>query len=103
MCRKPRPGIVVLEMKGSIHAAHDCTYLEDNTYVILDLTGVTHIDSAAIGSIVRCFSRARRAGGDFRLAPARGMVEGTLRLTKIDRIMGLYPTASAAADFSVAR
>jgi anti-sigma B factor antagonist len=100
-------GVEVLEMTGSILAGFDCENVErevatliqgGKTRVIFDLTRVKHIDSAAIGSIVRCLSRLRRAQGDLRLAGATSMVEGTLRVTQLDRIIGIYPTV-AAADF----
>jgi len=100
-------GVEVLEMKGSILAGTDCKSVEEEvatliqggkTRVIFDLTGVRHIDSAAIGSIVRCLSRLRHAQGDLRLAGAGSMVEGVLKITQLDRIIGMYPTV-ASADF----
>ena len=105
--RQHKPGVAVLEMKGSIHSGPDCQRVEheldtllreSKTHVIFDLTGVTHIDSAAVGTIVTCFSRLKRSGGALRLAGARGMVEGTLKLTQVHRVIGMYPTASDAAD-----
>jgi anti-sigma B factor antagonist len=105
--RQLERGVEVLEMKGSLLGGPDCEWVEEEvaaliqqgkTRVILDLAGVTHIDSTAIGSIARCLSRLRRAQGDMRLAGARSMVEGALKITQLDRIIGLYPTV-AAADF----
>ena len=74
----PKQGVTVLQMKGSIHSGPDCRRVEQETetligaketFVIFDLSDVTHIDSAAIGSIVRCFSRLKSSGG--YLAPRR--------------------------------
>ena len=105
--RSLKAGVTVLDMKGSIHAGPDCNLLAQEVEklieakangVVLDLTGVTHIDSAAIGSIVMCFSKVKRAGGVLCLSGARGMVEGTLKLTQIDKVIQIFPTASAAAD-----
>lgn len=103
---QPKPGITVLEMKGSIHCGPDCRRVElevdaliraQQLYIIFDLAGLTYIDSAAIGSIVRCFCTLRKANGDLRLAGATGMLEGSLKLTKVDRVISLYPTADAAS------
>ncbi len=101
-------GIAILELKGSIHAGPDCKRVEDGLEalihndhpprVVFDLTGVTHIDSAAIGMIVMCFSRLKKRGGTLCLAGATGMVAGSLKLTQIQKVIGIYPTASAAAD-----
>jgi len=105
--RQLERGVEVLEMKGSIHGGTDCEWVEEEvatliqegkTRVIFDLAGVTHIDSTAIASIVRCLSRLRHAHGDLRLAGASRMVEGTLKITQLDRIIGMYPTV-ASADF----
>jgi anti-sigma B factor antagonist len=105
--RHHKPGVAVLEIKGSIHGGPDCQRIEHeldalihskHIHVIFDLSGVTHIDSAAVGTIVTCFSRLKRAGGMLHLAGAHGMVEGTLKLTQVDKVIRVYPTASAAAD-----
>jgi anti-anti-sigma factor len=105
--RRPEPTVAVLELKGSIHAGPDCQLLQQELgnvahgkdhRVIFDLSGVTHIDSAAIGTIVTCFSRVKKSGGTLCLAGPTGMVEGTLKLTRVDQVIPVYPTASAAAE-----
>src|SRR3974377_795959 len=72
----PKQGLAVLHMKGSIHSGPDCRRLEEETetligaketFVIFDLSAVTHMDSSAIGSIVRCYSMLKSAGGVLRL------------------------------------
>jgi anti-sigma B factor antagonist len=104
-----KPGVTIVRMKGSIHSGPDCRRVErevddlvqaKQVHLILDLTGLTHIDSSAIGSIVKCLSALKKANGDMRIAGATGMLEGTLRLTKVDKVIGIFPTAAeAAADF----
>ena len=102
----PKPGVTVLHMKGSIHSGPDCRRVEQeveqligaNTFVILDLTEVTHIDSAAIGSIVRCLTRTKDAGGKLCLAGCAGMIEASLKLTRLDQVLEIFPTAAAAAE-----
>ena len=68
------PGMTALAITGSIHCGPECGQLESEvdklieekqTRVILDLTGVTTMDSAAIGAVVRCFRKfGLRAAGD---------------------------------------
>lgn len=106
------PGVTALRMKGSIHTGPDCRRLEHEVTelireghkrVIFDVSALTHIDSAAIGSIVRCFSSLKKSQGDLRLAGASGMLEGTLKLTKVDRVISLFPNVAAASEnFSIA-
>jgi anti-anti-sigma factor len=103
----PKQGVTVIQMKGSIHTGQDCRRVEDETetlisakekFVIFDLTEVCHIDSAAIGSIVRCFSRLKASGGHLRLAGCTGMIEKSLKLTQLHKVLEMYPTAAAAAE-----
>jgi anti-anti-sigma factor len=103
----PKQGVTILQMKGSIHSGPDCRRVEQETetligakenFVIFDLSDVTHIDSSAIGSIVRCFSRLKSSGGYLRLAGCTGMIEKSIKLTQLHKVLELYPTAAAAAE-----
>jgi len=103
----PKPGVAVLHFRGSIHSGPDCRRVEQETeiligaketFVIFDLTHVTHIDSSAIGSIVRCFSRLKSSGGYLRLAGCSGMIASSIKLTQLHKVLELYPTAAAAAE-----
>ena len=103
----PKPGIGVIHIKGSIHAGPDCRRVEQeveqlagakHSFVIVDLSDVTHIDSAAIGSIVRCLARMKHSGGTLSLAGCAGMIESSLKLTRLDKVVEIFPTAAAAAD-----
>jgi anti-anti-sigma factor len=102
-----KDGITLLTLRGSIHTGPDCRRVEHEVEellqskqlrAILDFAGVTHIDSAAIGVIVRSYSRLKNAGGALRLAGCNGMVESSLKLTKVDKVIDLFPTAAAAAE-----
>jgi len=102
-----KDNIALLTLRGSIHTGPDCRRVEHEvdellqnkqTRAIFDLAGVTHIDSAAIGVVVRCYSKLKTAGGLLRLAGCNGMVESSLKLTKIDKVIGLFPNAATAAE-----
>ena len=89
-----RPGVVVLAMTGSIRIGPNCQQIEqaldeiirqDGIWVVFDLTGVSFIDSAGIGTVVRSLTKLKKLGGTLRLAGVKGMVEGVLKLTRIDR------------------
>ncbi len=102
-----KDGIAVLTLRGSIHTGPDCRRVEqeveellrgNQNRAIFDLTGVTHIDSSAIGTVVRCYSRFKNAGGMLRLAGCNGMIDASLKLTKVDKVIGIFASASAAAE-----
>jgi anti-anti-sigma factor len=101
-----QPGMTALVMHGSIHCGPECTQLEREvdgmiaareTRVIFDMAGVTHADSAAIGAIVRCVAKLSRAGGALRIAAAQPMIEHSLKLTKVDKLIEMFPTVDQAA------
>jgi len=104
------PGVATLEIKGNIHCGPECARLEREvdallkdkfTRVVFDLHGVTHMDSAAIGAIVRCHSKLKDAGGALRLAAAQPMIAHSLQITKVDKIISVFPGVSEAAkDFA---
>jgi anti-anti-sigma factor len=102
-----QPGVTALAMTGSIHCGPECARLEREvdgliaareTRVIFDMAGVTHADSAAIGAIVRCYGKLRDAGGGLRIAAAQSMVEHSLKLTKVDKVIEVFSTVDQAAQ-----
>jgi anti-anti-sigma factor len=109
--RTLQPGMIALEIKGSIHTGPECARLGQEvdklidareTRVIFDMSGVTHADSAAIGAIVKCFTKLKGANGALRIACAQPMVDYSLKLTKVDRVIELFPSVDQAVKgFSV--
>jgi len=107
------PGIVVLEMAGRFVMGPDCQKLDREVddhaqrgekSFILDLTAVDHVDSAAIGQIVKSFSKLKKSGGTLRLAGVKGMVDGVLKLTQVHKVIEIFPTAQdAARNFPLAQ
>lgn len=104
--RQIKPGVVVIELEGRISMGNDCSQIDqevqhhisrDEKRVILDLTGVNHIDSAVVGQIVKSHSTLKRSGGVLRLAGVSTMVYGVLKMTQVDRVIEIYPTALDAS------
>src|SRR5216684_6427122 len=98
--------MTALEMRGSIHCGPECARLErevdgmisaHETRVIFDMAGVTHADSAAIGAIVRCLAKLKGVGGALRIAAAQPMIDHSLKMTKVDKIIEMFATVEQAA------
>ena len=101
------PGMATLEIKGNVHCGPECVRLEKEvdellkdklTHVVFDLKSVTHMDSAAIGAIVRCHTKLKEAGGALRLASAQPMIAHSLQITKVDKIIQVFPTIPEATQ-----
>jgi len=100
------PDIDVLEMSGRIVLGNDARAVEwkfdellkeNRKKVIFDLGHVTVLDSTGVGIVVMCYARLKKSGGALHIAGANGMVEQTLRMTNVDRLIELYPSVSDAA------
>lgn len=99
------PDIVIVEIGGRIVFGPECQQIEwlisdllsqGQKEIIFDVSGVSHIDSTGVGIIVMCFGKVKKAGGNLRVAGARGIVEEVLKMTNVDRIVVLYPTVADA-------
>ena len=101
------PDVVVLELNGPLQMGVECKRLElavdellkeKKMRVVLDLSRVSKVDSGGVGKIVNCLSRLRLAGGTLCLVGVTGMIGGVLKLTQVDRLVKIYPTAQEAAQ-----
>src|SRR5262249_55528457 len=109
--RQVEPGLTVVSIQGNIHCGPECARLErqvdelieaGETRVIFEMAAVTHMDSAAIGSIVRSLTKLKEAGGGLRIAGAQSMIDYSLRLTKVDKIIEMFATVEEARASFVA-
>lgn len=103
--RELAPGLAVLKIDGNVHCGPECARLERQvdeliaareTRVIFDMAGVTHMDSAAIGSMVRCLTKLKESGGGLRIAGAQSMIDFSLKLTKVNKIIEMFGTVEEA-------
>jgi anti-sigma B factor antagonist len=99
------PDIVVLEITGRITMGRESKQLEWSTdnlirekkkKVVFDLSGVSHIDSTGVGIIVMSAGHLKQAGGELRVC-AQGRIEDVLKMTNVDKVVGLHATMAAAS------
>jgi anti-sigma B factor antagonist len=106
------PDVTVVEIRGAITLGRESKRVEwqiedllkaDQKKVIFDLSGVTHLDSSGIGSLVMCAGMMKRSGGELRVANPAEIVEKLMTMTQIGHVLKSFPTVEEAAqDFSVA-
>lgn len=69
---------------------------------VLDLGGVSYIDSVGLGAIVGAYTAARRRGGDLKLLHLRGHNRHLMTITKLLTVLEAYETEEeAASSFAV--
>ena len=105
--RQASPGIVILELRGRLLMGNDSRQVEWSVAellkdgvkkVVLDLRQLDAIDSTGVGILVMCNAKLQKAGAAMRIISADGIVESTLQMTHVDRIVKFYPTVEEACE-----
>lgn len=94
----------VVALRGKLDAADAPgvgSYLTTATafygpWVIVDLAGLEHIDSAGLGVLVHALKRTRRSGGDLPLASPQNVVRRLLTATGLVSVFSVYPSVEQA-------
>ena len=64
--------------------------------LVVDLSGVSYIDSSGIASLVEAFQVARRAGTRFSLAAMSPSALRVFELARLDQVFTIHPSLEAA-------
>jgi anti-sigma B factor antagonist len=64
--------------------------------LILDMNGVSFIDSSGLAALVSGLKHARERGGWLRLAGVNEQVASIFKMTMLDKVFELYPSVEAA-------
>jgi len=77
--------------------------LGENLQVVLNLGGVSYIDSGGLGTLVGLYTSAKAAGGNVKLANLTQRVRDQLILTKLVTVFEFYDSEEqAVASFAPA-
>jgi len=96
---------VILDLKGRVkvrgttvelHKAVRCLIDEGKTQILLNLSGVTHIDSSGLGELVSCHISAGNHGGTIKLAHLTENLEELLAVTKLLSVFEVYDDETKA-------
>jgi anti-sigma B factor antagonist len=96
--------VYVIKCSGRIVAGDESRVLEaaigrgllEFRRLIVDLGGVTRLDSGGIGLLVRYLSHTRSRGGDLRLSTAPPFLADLLRATKLTTVFKIYDSEEEA-------
>jgi anti-sigma B factor antagonist len=68
--------------------------------LVIDLEGVSFVDSTGLGSVIAALKMVRSSKGDLRLAAPNQQVRVVLELTTLDRVFPYFATVEEAlTDF----
>jgi anti-sigma B factor antagonist len=71
--------------------------LSECNRIVLDLGGVSHIDSTGLGTLAGLHTSTRKTGGSIKLANVKPHLYEVLGVTRLVTIFELYDTAEDAA------
>jgi anti-sigma B factor antagonist len=90
-----RGRIVVREEAAALSRAV-AAVLEESKHVILELQGVTAIDSGGLGELVALHMWAQGCGGTLKLSGLSSRLLYLLELTNLTTVFEIFPTQEAA-------
>ena len=96
--------IVVLACSGKIAEGPEAAQLEKHVagllphqpFIVLNLEGVTFLDSSGLGLLVRLLTRTRRVGGGLVLCAPPPRVSEILKMTRLHATLPSFATESEA-------
>jgi len=99
-------GILIVDCAGRIVFGEESAYLRDTVKqliaeknrLVLNLSGVTYIDSGGLGTLVALYTTARNTGGSIKLANLTQRVGDLLQVTKLVTIFDVYDNEQKAVD-----
>ena len=102
--KEVRGNVLVLSLKGNLDAITvpelkpeiDNIVSERKTAVVVDLSGLTLIDSSGVGAIVSLCKRVRALSGDVKVAGVTAQPKEIFRLLRLDRAFDIHPTIEEA-------
>lgn len=99
-------GILIVDCAGRIVFGEESAHLRDmvkkliaeKNQLVLNLSGVTYIDSGGLGTLVALYTTARNTGGSIKLANLTQRVGDLLQVTKLVTIFDVYDNEQKAVD-----
>jgi anti-sigma B factor antagonist len=97
--------VIVLDAKGKLTQGDGLTLLKDKIHslvhqrsaqVVLNLGGVSYVDSAGIGEIVAGFTTLNRAGGSMKLLNLTNRIHDLLAITKLLTVFETFTSEDEA-------
>jgi anti-anti-sigma factor len=90
--------VTISEAPDRIGAAVETLVETGALTVVVDLSGVTALDSTGIGYLIAGYNRLAAAGGEMRMAGAAGHILQNFRVNQLDRVFRFYPSVEEAAE-----
>ena len=100
-------GVTVIELSGRVAVGEASRHIEPEVIraindgakmVVIELAGVSYIDSTGVGIMAYCFGKAIRNGADLRIAGAQDNVLNVFKVTRLVSVVPFYPDLNSALE-----
>jgi anti-sigma B factor antagonist len=104
--------VTILELKGKLTLGDGDTLLKDKIHslinqdckhIVLDLGGVSYVDSAGLGEIVGSLTTVTRGGGTLKLLNLNKRIQDLMVMTKLITVFDTFDTEAEAVRSFVAK
>lgn len=102
-------GVTILDVSGRITLGEGSVGLRDavhkelaagNKKILLNLAGVSYMDSSGVGELTSAYSSVKNQGGEIKLVNLTKKVDGLMQITKLATVFDIAnDEASAIASF----
>ena len=89
-------GKIVLDNNGTLKGKVATLLADGNKQIIIDLAGVTMIDSSGLGELVSCHTAASREKGGVKLVNLGKRTTDLLVMTKLIMVFNVYDSEQEA-------
>ncbi|MEP6645315.1 MAG: STAS domain-containing protein [Acidobacteriaceae bacterium] len=104
--RTVKDGIIIVDCFGRLVFGEESASIRDlvkgltksDSRIIINLGGVTYIDSGGLGTLVAIYTTARNAGGTIKLANLTRRVGDLLQITKLATVFEVYDSEEKAVQ-----
>jgi anti-sigma B factor antagonist len=93
--------LFVVKISGDIDAYHSAAFKQkvmehmentDKKYIVLDMSEVSYIDSAGLGSIVSLIKESKKLEKELVLVSLKKQIKKIFEMTKLDKIIRMEDT-----------
>ena len=92
----PLKGEIDLHVFPEITASFDALIEKKPKHLVVDVSGVTYIDSAGLAALVLAMQKVEAYGGRFSLAGLQPIVRSIFRMSRLDEVFQIFTNADAA-------
>jgi anti-sigma B factor antagonist len=105
--RELENGVTVIEIGGRIALGRESRNIEPEVVgaiaagartIIMDLAGVSHMDSTGIGIMTYCFGKATQSSAELRIVGAKENILELFRVTRLLHVIPFFPDVHSALE-----